>query len=97
MPEWFMRLIRHEAAHPTSYAIPASRKKMAGNPSADFERGDTTPPFSPPPPVSDPMSCILTIGYAQSSREDFAETLCVWLPPAGLARALQGLEGVCRS
>jgi hypothetical protein len=85
-PEWFMRLMRHEAAHAYAYAYQLTRKKkwqrIFGKTSAD-----DTPEFYRPRP------------YSHS--EDFAETFAVWLTP-GLDwrarfkgwKALQKLEYV---
>jgi len=100
-PEWFMRLIRHEAAHAYAYAyqLPRKRKwqRVFGKSSAD-----DTPDFYRPRPYSHSYVVHLDDWYAQSHPdEDFAETFAVWLTP-GLDwrtrfkgwKALQKLEYV---
>jgi hypothetical protein len=100
-PEWFMRLIRHEAAHAYAYAYQLTRKRkwqrVFGKTSAD-----TTPEFYRPRPYSHSYVVHLDDWYAQSHPdEDFAETFAVWLTP-GLDwrqryhgwKALQKLEYV---
>jgi hypothetical protein len=97
-PEWFMKLMRHEAAHAYSYAYQLYRKKrwqqMFGL--ASTEETD----FYNPRPYSRSYVVHLDDWYAQSHPdEDFAETFAVWLTP-GLNwrerykdwRALQKLE-----
>jgi len=99
--EWFMRLMRHEAAHAYAYAYPFSKKRkwrrVFGRSSAD-----TTPEFYRPRPYSHSFVVHLDDWYAQSHPdEDFAETFAVWLTP-GLDwrarfkgwKALQKLEYV---
>src|SRR5256712_11565258 len=49
--EWFMKLIRHEAAHAYSYAYRLPRKKKWQETFGRTPR-DETPDFSPPPPLS---------------------------------------------
>ena len=98
-PEWFMRLIRHEAAHAFAYAYQLTRKrKEIFGPSST----DTTPTFYRPRPYSHSYVVHLDDWYAQSHPdEDFAETFAVWLTP-GLDwrtryqgwKALQKLEYV---
>ena len=39
-PEWFMKLIRHEAAHAYSYAYQTSEEKLAADLRRDLHRGD---------------------------------------------------------
>lgn len=80
-PEWFMRLIRHEAAHAYAYAFQLFRKRkwqrLFGRTSAD-----TTPQFYRPRPYSHSFVVHLDDWYAQSHPdEDFAETFAVWLTP----------------
>ena len=100
-PEWFMRLIRHEAAHAYAYAYQLTRKRKwqrtFGKTSAE-----TTPEFYRPRPYSHSYVVHLDDWYAQSHPdEDFAETFAVWLTP-GLDwrarfkgwKALQKLEYV---
>jgi len=100
-PEWFMRLIRHEAAHAYAYAYQVFRKRkwqrVFGKTSAD-----ATPEFYRPRPYSRSYVVHLDNWYAQSHPdEDFAETFAVWLTPgldwrkryAGW-KALQKLEYV---
>ncbi len=100
-PEWFMRLIRHEAAHAYAYAYQLFRKRkwqrVFGKTSSD-----NTPEFYRPRPYSHSYVVHLDGWYAQSHPdEDFAETFAVWLTP-GLDwrarfkgwKALQKLEYV---
>jgi hypothetical protein len=100
-PEWFMRLIRHEAAHAYAYAFQLFRKRkwqrIFGKSS-----NDVTPEFYRPRPYSHSYVVHLDDWYAQSHPdEDFAETFAVWLTP-GLDwrtryrgwKALQKLEYV---
>lgn len=100
-PEWFMKLIRHEAAHAYAYAYPFVRKRqwqrVFGKSSTD-----ETPSFYRPRPYSHSFVVHLDDWYAQSHPdEDFAETFAVWLTP-GLDwrakyrgwRALEKLEYV---
>jgi hypothetical protein len=99
--EWFMRLMRHEAAHAYAYAYQLFRKRkwqrVFGRSSAN-----TTPEFYRPRPYSRSFVVHLDDWYAQSHPdEDFAETFAVWLTP-GLDwrarfkgwKALQKLEYV---
>src|SRR5487761_2049843 len=100
-PEWFMKLIRHEAARAYAYAYQFTRQRKwqrtFGKSSAD-----ETPSFYRPHPHSRSFVVHLDDWYAQSHPdEDFAETFAVWLTP-GLDwrtryqdwRALQKLEYV---
>jgi len=80
-PEWFMKLIRHEAGHAYSYAYQLQRKKK-------WQRcfGHTTEEETPstyrPRPFSRSYVVHLEDWYAQSHPdEDFAETFAVWLTP----------------
>jgi hypothetical protein len=100
-PEWFMKLIRHEAAHAYAYAYQIFRKRRWQR---AFGRTSTeeTPSFYRPRPYSRSYVVHLDDWYAQSHPdEDFAETFAVWLTP-GLDwraryqgwKALQKLEYV---
>jgi hypothetical protein len=79
-PEWFMKLMRHEAAHAYSYAYQLYKKKkwqetfgLASTEEAGFYR---------PRPYSRSYVVHLDDWYAQSHPdEDFAETFAVWLRP----------------
>ena len=99
--EWFMKLIRHEAAHAYSYAYQLPRKKRWQQTFGRTSRDDT-PDFYQPRPFSRSYVLHLDDWYAQSHPdEDFAETFAVWLTPelnwriryAGW-KALQKLEYV---
>ena len=97
-PDWFMRLMRHEAAHAYSYAYQLYKRKkwqqtfgLASTEETEFYR---------PRPYSRSFVVHLDDWYAQSHPdEDFAETFAVWLTP-GLEwrdrykgwKALQKLE-----
>lgn len=100
-PEWFMRLIRHEAGHAFAYAYQFFRRRkwqrVFGRSSAT-----ETPSFYRPRPYSRGFVVHLDDWYAQAHPdEDFAETFAVWLTPgldwrkryAGW-KALQKLEYV---
>jgi hypothetical protein len=100
-PDWFMQLIRHEAAHAYAYAFQLFRKRkwqqLFGQTS-----DEETPSFYRPRPYSRSYVVHLEDWYAQSHPdEDFAETFAVWLTP-GLDwrarykgwKALQKLEYV---
>ena len=99
--EWFMRLIRHEAAHAYSYAYYLPRKKRWQEIFGRTSR-DQTPDFYHPQPFSRSYVVNLDDWYAQSHPdEDFAETFAVWLTPGDEWRnryagwkALQKLEYV---
>jgi len=99
--EWFMKLMRHEAAHAYSYAYQLQRKKkwqkLFGRTSSE-----TTPTTYRPRPFSRNYVVHLEDWYAQAHPdEDFAETFAIWLTPgldwraryAGW-RALEKLEYV---
>src|SRR5947207_4825424 len=99
--EWFMRLIRHEAAHAYSYAYHLPRKKKWQDAFGRTSR-EQTPDVYHPQPFSRSYVVNLDDWYAQSHPdEDFAETFAVWLTPetewrkryAGW-KALQKLEYV---
>jgi hypothetical protein len=100
-PEWFMKLMRHEAGHAYSYAYQLQRKKtwqQTFGQTSDEE----TPNTYRPRPFSRSYVVHLEDWYAQAHPdEDFAETFAVWLTPgldwrkryAGW-KALQKLEYV---
>ena len=100
-PEWFMKLMRHEAAHAYSYAYQLQRKKkwqQTFGQTSDEE----TPNTYRPRPFSRSYVTHLDDWYAQRHPdEDFAETFAIWLTPeldwrkryAGW-KALQKLEYV---
>ena len=80
-PEWFMRLIRHEAAHAYAYAYQLHRKKRWQQIFGLSSR-EETPSFYRPRPYSRSFVVHLDDWYAQSHPdEDFAETFAVWLTP----------------
>ncbi len=100
-PEWFMKLIRHEAAHAYFYAYQLQRKRKWREVFGQSSN-DETPQFYRPRPYSRSFVVHLDDWYAQSHPdEDFAETFAVWLTP-GLDwrerykgwKALQKLEYV---
>ena len=79
--EWFLKLMRHEAAHAYSYAYQLQRKKkwqqIFGRTS-----DEGTPDTYRPRPFSRSYVVHLEDWYAQSHPdEDFAETFAVWLTP----------------
>ncbi len=99
-PEWFMRLMRHEAAHAYSYAYQLYKKRRWQQTFGLASTEET--PFYRPRPYSRSYVVHLDDWYAQSHPdEDFAETFAVWLTP-GLDwrmryrgwKALQKLEYV---
>jgi hypothetical protein len=99
--EWFMRLMRHEAAHAFAYAYQLTRKRKWQR-TFGLSSNETTPEFYRPRPYSHSYVVHLDDWYAQSHPdEDFAETFAVWLTP-GLDwrvrfkgwKALQKLEYV---
>jgi hypothetical protein len=100
-PEWFMKLIRHEAAHAYAYAYQLFRKRKWQR-IFGLSSQDDTPSFYRPRPYSRSFVVHLDDWYAQTDPdEDFAETFAVWLTP-GLDwrvryrgwKALQKLEYV---
>jgi hypothetical protein len=100
-PEWFMKLIRHEAAHAYAYAYQVFRKRKWQQ-TFGLSSTEETPSFYRPRPYSRSFVVHLDDWYAQSHPdEDFAETFAVWLTP-GLDwrkryhgwKALQKLEYV---
>ena len=97
-PEWFMKLIRHEAAHAYSYAYHLPRKKKWQQTFGQTSR-EQTPDVYHPQPFSRSYVVNLDDWYAQSHPdEDFAETFAVWLTPeARLAQALRRLEGAAET
>jgi hypothetical protein len=99
--DWFMRLMRHEAAHAYAYAYQVFRKKKWQR-IFGLTSTEETPQFYRPRPYSRSYVMHLDDWYAQSHPdEDFAETFAVWLTP-GLEwrerykdwKALQKLEYV---
>jgi hypothetical protein len=100
-PEWFMKLMRHEAAHAYSYAYELQSKKKWQQ-TFGHTSDDETPNSYRPRPFSRSYVVHLDDWYAQSHPdEDFAETFAIWLSPgldwrkryAGW-KALQKLEYV---
>ncbi|MEY2480580.1 MAG: hypothetical protein QOI04_1507 [Verrucomicrobiota bacterium] len=101
-PEWFMKLMRHEAAHAYSYAYQLQQQKkwqQTFGQTSDEE----TPNTYRPRPFSRSYVVHLDDWYAQSHPdEDFAETFAIWLTPeldwhkryAGWKVALKKLEYV---
>src|SRR6266436_745684 len=79
--EWFMKLMRHEAAHAYSYAYQLQRKtkwQQIFGQTSDEE----TPNTYRPRPFSRSYVMHLDDWYAQAHPdEDFAETFAVWLTP----------------
>ena len=79
--EWFMRLIRHEAAHAYAYAYQLFRKRKWQR-TFGLTSTEETPQFYRPRPYSRSYVVHLDDWYAQSHPdEDFAETFAVWLTP----------------
>jgi hypothetical protein len=80
-PEWFMKLMRHEAGHAYSYAYQLQRKKKWQQTFGRTSR-EGTPTTYRPRPFSRSYVMHLEDWYAQSHPdEDFAETFAVWLSP----------------
>lgn len=80
-PEWFMKLIRHEAAHAYSYAYQLQRKKKWQR-FFGHSSNEETPSFYRPRPFSRSYVVHLDDWYAQAHPdEDFAETFATWLTP----------------
>ena len=97
-PEWFMKLIRHEAAHAYSYAYRLQRKRKWQE-TFGLASTEETPSSTVRDPTAASYVVHLDDWYAQSHPdEDFAETFAVWLTP-GLdwRAALQGLEGAAKA
>ena len=81
MPDWFMKLIRHEAAHAYAYAYQLFRKRKWQQ-LFGLTSTEETPSFYRPRPYSRSYVVHLDDWYAQSHPdEDFAETFAVWLTP----------------
>ena len=79
-PDWFMRLMRHEAAHAYSYAYQLYKKKKWQQTFGLASKEETG--FYRPRPYSRSFVVHLDDWYAQSHPdEDFAETFAVWLTP----------------
>lgn len=79
-PDWFMRLMRHEAAHAYSYAFQLYKKKRWQQTFGLASTEETG--FYRPRPYSRSYVVHLDDWYAQSHPdEDFAETFAVWLTP----------------
>jgi hypothetical protein len=79
--EWFMKLMRHEAAHAYSYAYQLQRKKKWQKFFGKTSR-ESTPSFYRPRPFSRNYVTHLDDWYAQAHPdEDFAETFAIWLTP----------------
>ena len=79
-PEWFMKLMRHEAAHAYSYAYQLYKKKKWQQTFGLASTEETG--FYRPRPYSRSFVVHLDDWYAQSHPdEDFAETFAVWLTP----------------
>jgi hypothetical protein len=79
-PAWFMKLIRHEAAHAYSYAYQLYKRKKWQQTFGLASREETE--FYRPRPYSRSFVVHLADWYAQSHPdEDFAETFAVWLTP----------------
>ena len=79
--EWFMKLMRHEAAHAYTYAYQLTRKKKWQQTFGRTSR-EETPDSYRPRPFSRSYVVHLDDWYAQSHPdEDFAETFAVWLTP----------------
>jgi hypothetical protein len=80
--EWFMKLMRHEAAHAYSYAY-EMQKKRRWQQWFGQTTDEETPDFYRPRPFSRSYVVHLDDWYAQSHPdEDFAETFAIWLDPA---------------
>jgi hypothetical protein len=80
-PEWFMKLMRHEAAHAYSYAYQLQRRKKWQQLFGRTSR-DSTPTTYRPRPFSRSYVVHLEDWYAQAHPdEDWAETFAIWLTP----------------
>jgi hypothetical protein len=80
-PDWFMKLMRHEAGHAYSYAYRLQQKKKWQQTFGRTSR-EETPNMYRPRPFSRSYVTYLEDWYAQSHPdEDFAETFAVWLTP----------------
>src|SRR5207302_1162628 len=79
--EWFMQLMRHEAAHAYTYAYRLQRKKKWQRIFGHTSR-EETPNTYRPRPFSRSYVMHLDDWYAQAHPdEDFAETFAIWLTP----------------
>jgi hypothetical protein len=79
--EWFMKLMRHEAAHAYTYAYQLTRKKKWQQTFGPTSR-EETPDSYRPRPFSRSYVMHLEDWYAQAHPdEDFAETFAIWLTP----------------
>src|SRR5437764_714103 len=79
--EWFMKLMRHEAAHAYAYAYQLPRKKKWRQVFGRTSR-EETPDSYRPRPFSRSYVINLDDWYAQAHPdEDWAETFAVWLTP----------------
>jgi Putative zinc-binding metallo-peptidase len=80
-PEWFMKLMRHEAGHAYMYAYQLTRRKKWKECFGQTSQ-EETPNTYRPRPFSRSYVMHLEDWYAQSHPdEDFAETFAVWLTP----------------
>src|SRR5256714_5604947 len=80
-PEWFMKLMRHEAGHAYMYAYRLTREKKWQEKVGATVEGET-PSFYRPRPVSRRYVMHLDDWDAQAHPdEDFAETFALWLTP----------------
>ncbi len=80
-PEWFMKLLRHEAGHAIYYAYELHKKKEV-NKTFGPPSNEETPQYYRPKPYSKSYVRHLDNWYAQAEPdEDFAETFAVWLSP----------------
>jgi hypothetical protein len=80
-PDWFMKLMRHEAAHAYAYAYQLHKKRKWQR-TFGLSSTEATPSFYRPRPHSRSYVVHLDDWYAQSHPdEDFAETFAVWLTP----------------
>lgn len=80
-PQWFMKLLRHEAGHCFDHCYKFSKRKkwsqIFGSPSLEYQ-----PDTYRPQPYSKSYVKHLERWYAQAHPdEDFAETFAVWLNP----------------
>lgn len=80
-PDWFMKLLRHEAGHCFDHCYKFSKRKkwseIFGSPNEDY-----APETYRPQPYSKGYVKHLERWYAQAHPdEDFAETFAVWLTP----------------
>ena len=79
-PEWFMKLMRHEAAHAFSYAYQLQREENGNSCWPNLARRDAD--TYRPRPFSRSYVVHLEDWYAQAHPdEDWAETFAIWLTP----------------